>query len=124
MKHSFEAEPRNIVVKTRLSPAEKEELDKIIQRTDLSVSEYLRRAIFGTPVHEAPQVSDFPIDELNRLIAEYGRIGSNLNQIARWLNSGGSLDRGMSGTLRHCIGELNRLKFDSLKAISGFYGKR
>lgn len=124
MKHSFGAEPRNIVVKTRLSPAEKEELDKIIQRTNLSVSEYLRCAIFGTPVQEAPQISDIPIDELNRLIGEYGRIGNNLNQIARWLNSGGSFDRGMAGTLRHCIGELNRLKFDSLKVVGNYYGKR
>lgn len=124
MKHSFGAEPRNIVVKTRLSLAEKEELDKIIQRTDLSVSEYLRRAIFGTPVHEAPQVSDLPIDELNRLISEYGRIGNNLNQIARWLNSGGSLNQGLASSLRHYIGELNRLKFDSLKVVGNYYGKR
>ena len=118
MKHSFGAEPRNIVVKTRLSPTEKEELDKINQRTDLSVSEYLRRAIFGTPVQEAPHISDLPIDELNRLIAEYGRIGNNLNQISRWLNSGGSLDRGLASSLRHCVGELNQLKYQILDVIS------
>ena len=82
MKHCFGAEPRTIIVKTRLSPAEKEELDKIIQRADLSVAEYLRCAIFGTPVQEAPKLPVSPIEGLDRLIAEYGRIGNNLNQIA------------------------------------------
>jgi hypothetical protein len=124
MKHSFGAEPRTIIVKTRLSPTEKEELDKIIQRTDLSVAEYLRCAIFGTPVQEAPKMPTSPIDGLDRLIAEYGRIGNNLNQIARWLNSGGNLDRGLADSLRLYIGELNKLKFDSLKVIGNYYGRR
>lgn len=120
MKHSFGAEPRTIVVKTRLSSAEKEELDKIVERTDLSISEYLRCAIFGTPVYEAPKIPNSPIDEFEHLIAEYGRIGNNLNQIAHWLNSGGSLDWRMSEDLRLCIGELNKLKFEAANVLSDY----
>ena len=120
MKHSFGAEPRTIVIKTRLSLAEKEELDKIIERTDLSISEYLRCAIFGTPVYEAPKLPESPMKGLDRLIAEYGHIGSNMNQIARWLNSGVNLDQGLADSLRHCIGELNKLKFDAVGVLSDF----
>ena len=122
MKHNISQDPRNIVVKTRLSCSEKAELDSILERTKLSQAEYLRCAIFGIPVQEAPKPVLSPIEGLDKLIAQYGRIGNNLNQIARWLNSGGYIDRELSHSLRSALGELNRLKYDSLKIVSNYYG--
>ena len=122
MKHNLSQDPRNIVVKTRLSCSEKAELDTILERTKLSQAEYLRCAIFGTPVQEAPKPVLSPIEGLDKLIAQYGRIGNNLNQIARWLNSGGYIDRELSHSLRSALGELTRLKYDSLKIVSNYYG--
>ena len=120
MKHNLSQDPRNIVVKTRLSCSEKAELDTILERTKLSQAEYLRCAIFGTPIQEAPKPVLSPIEGLDKLIAQYGRIGNNLNQIARWLNSGVNLDQGLADSLRHCIGELNKLKFDAVGVLSDF----
>lgn len=122
MKHNIGENPRDIVVKTRLSYEEKIEFDNILKRTGLSQAEYLRCAIFGTPVQEALKIEASPIEGIEKLLAQYGRIGNNLNQIARWLNSGGSLDRELVHNLRLYIGELNRLKFDSTKIIGNFYG--
>ena len=122
MNHNLSQDPRSIVVKTRLSSSEKAELDTLLDRTGLSQAEYLRCAIFGTPIQEAPKPVLSPIEGLDKLIAQYGRIGNNLNQIARWLNSGGYIDRELSHSLRSALGELNRLKYDSLKIVSNYYG--
>lgn len=122
MRHNIGESPRDIVVKTRLSYDEKIEFDDILKRTGLSQAEYIRCAIFGTPVQEAPKIEASPVEGLEKLLAQYGRIGNNLNQIARWLNSGGSLDRGLCHDLRLYIGELNKLKFDSIKIIGNYYG--
>lgn len=122
MKHNIGENPRNIVVKTRLSYQEKIEFDELLKHTGLSQAEYIRCAIFGTPVQEAPKIEASPLDGLEKLLAQYGRIGNNLNQIARWLNSGGSLDRELSHDLRLYLGELNKLKFDSIKLVSNAYG--
>ena len=123
MKHNLSQDPRSIVVKTRLSSSEKAELDTLLDRTGLSQAEYLRCAIFGTPIQEAPKPVLSPIEGLDKLIAQYGRIGNNLNQIARWLNAGGYLDRELVHSLNYQLGELNRLKYDSLKIVSNHYGR-
>ncbi len=122
MKHNIGESPCDIVVKTRLSYEEKIEFDSILKRTGLSQAEYLRCAIFGTPVQEATKIEVSPIEGLEKLLAQYGRIGNNLNQIARWLNGGGSLDRELCRDLRLYVGELNKLKFDSMKIIGNYYG--
>ena len=46
-------------------------------------------------------VADIP--ELKKLIAEFGKIGSNLNQIARHFNSGGIQSRAMHENINHAI---------------------
>lgn len=120
MKHNLAEEPRNIIVKTRLCATERAELDRILEKTGLSLAEYLRCAIFGTPVQEAPKLT--AVDGLDKLIAQYGRIGNNLNQIARWLNSGGYLNHDLTHQLHAYLGELNKLKYDSLKAVGNLIG--
>lgn len=79
MKHNIGESPRNIVVKTRLSYEEKLEFDNILKRTGLSQAEFLRCAIFGTPVQEAPKIEASPIGGFEMLLAQYGRISNNLS---------------------------------------------
>ena len=56
---------------------------------DISQSGFIRRAIQGAsirPVVTASPVNDELLAALGKLTAEYGRIGNNLNQIARAIN--------------------------------------
>jgi hypothetical protein len=62
-------QPRTIIVKTRLSSSEKTEFDKILERTRLSQAEYIRCAVFGTPIQEAPKVEVSAIDGLFRFFS-------------------------------------------------------
>jgi hypothetical protein len=73
------AERRSHTHGLRLSPKEKEELERRAERAGLSLSAYLRRRGLGRPIKT--RVEKEATDELNR-------IGVNLNQIARVANAG------------------------------------
>ena len=66
----------------RLSQVEKERLEANAEKCRLSKSVYLRRLIMGTEVKARPSA------EIRELRTEVHKIGSNINQIARSVNSG------------------------------------
>lgn len=55
------------------------------------------------------------LSELEKLIAEFGKIGSNLNQIARHFNSGGIHSCKMQKAIRQGIADIYELKYEVLK---------
>ena len=57
----------------------------------ISQVEYARKLLKnGRVVVKQEIIADVP--QLKRLIAEFGKIGSNINQIAHHLNGGGTID--------------------------------
>ena len=52
---------------------------------------------------------------LRDILKEYGKIGSNLNQIARYFNTGGERSLAMEEEIRHCIADLFDLREEVLK---------
>lgn len=66
----------------RLSQEEREQLEMNAKKCGLSKSVYLRRLIMGTEVKTRPS------SEIKELRTEIHKIGSNINQIARSINSG------------------------------------
>ena len=83
----------------------------------MSVSSYLREmALRGkTDVHYhlSPH-----IDDLKPLLSEIGKVGSNLNQIARFLNSGGAMADGILADIRYITFEL----FEWRDRLSAYWG--
>ena len=72
----------------RFTDTEYERLLSHAEAARLPLAEYIRRQVTGKTVEMKYEiVADLP--ELQKLIAEFGKIGSNLNQIARHFNSGG-----------------------------------
>jgi hypothetical protein len=65
-------------------------------------------------------VADVP--ELKKLIAEFGKIGSNLNQIARYFNQGGIHSQNVKQEIVQCIAELYELKYEVVKMAGDFHG--
>ena len=49
-------------------------------------------------------------NDLRKLVSEYGKIGSNLNQIAKHFNSGGSQSRAIENEIHQCITDLFLLR--------------
>lgn len=63
-------------------------------------------------------VADLP--EIKKLIAEFRKIGSNLNQIARHFNFGGIHSRNMQKEINQCIADIYEMKYKVLKITGDF----
>ncbi len=100
---------RSRVVKTRLSEDEYADFTARLAPYGISQSEFLRQAIRRTtirPVIHVSAVNDELLSAVGKLAAEYGRIGGNLNQIARYLNEYGAPYHALSGEVRAAIADL------------------
>ena len=64
----------------RVTPGEYEIVKEKTAKSGLNISEYARRILMGETIVEAP-----PVD-MNILIREIKRVGSNLNQVLKKLN--------------------------------------
>lgn len=62
------------------------------------------------------------IPELKKLIADFGKIGSNLNQIAHHYNGGGARSREMFDRTQQAISELYAMKYEIEKLGGEFRG--
>ena len=101
-------------VGVRLSDIELELLDRKAEILGVSRSECLRKLLVDKEiVHRVEVVAD--MEELRSLLGAYGKIGVNLNQIARYFNTGGERSLAMEDEIRHCIAELFTLREEVLK---------
>lgn len=80
-------ESRSEILKCRVSPDELLDIDEKAYRLGVTRSELLRRFIFEKEI----KVYDF--SALDELSYQIGKIGTNINQIAKKLNQGGELDQ-------------------------------
>lgn len=89
MTKTYNTPKRTHIVKTRLDDEEHSDFLRRLEIYDMNQSEFIREAISGAtvkPTIVATLVSDDLLAAVGKLTAEYGRIGNNLNQIARHLN--------------------------------------
>lgn len=125
MSKNYNTPKRTHLVKTRLDDAEYEEFLKRIELYGMNQSEFIRQSISGAPVH--PIITVHPVNDellsaLGKLTAEYGRIGSNLNQIARHLNEWHSPYPDMAKELQDASTDLAMLKYEVLQKVGDALG--
>ena len=100
------------------------ELELLNQKAEMagtSKAEYLRNLLIGTPIKVRYEiVAD--MQDLRKLAGEYGKIGSNLNQIAKYFNTGGERSLAMEDEIRQCISELFVLRKEVLRLAGDFRG--
>ena len=116
---------RSRVVKTRLSEDEYADFTARLAPYGISQSEFLRQAIRRAtirPVIHVSAVNDELLSAVGKLAAEYGRIGGNLNQIARYLNEYGAPYNALSGEVRAAIADLAALKYEVLQKVGDAVG--
>ena len=91
----------------------------------MSQAEFIRQAITGAairPIITVSPVNDELLAAVGKLTAEYGRIGGNLNQIARYLNEYGAPYHALSGEVRAAIADLAALKYEVLQKVGDAVG--
>lgn len=124
-KKTYNTPHRRCIVKTRLTKEERQDFEEKCRTLSISQSEYLRQAIFSGKVSTTIKVTannEEMLTALSNLVAQYGKIGSNLNQIARHLNEYGFPYRDLATGLKGCVADLAALKFEVLKVIGEAYG--
>nr|WP_319487770.1 plasmid mobilization relaxosome protein MobC [uncultured Caproiciproducens sp.] len=123
MRKPYNTPKRACVIKTRLSQEEKAVFDERLNVLGMSAAEYIRQAILTAKIQ--PVIRITPTNALNdvgTLIAEYGKIGGNLNQIARRLNEGGMFTKEVTAEVRTAVAELYTLKYRVLEKLGEAVG--
>ena len=125
MKKKYNTPHRCHVVKTRMTEEEYAEFAERLSAYHMSQAEFIRQAITGAairPIITVSPVNDELLSTVGKLIAEYGKIGGNLNQIARALNEYGTPYNTLSVEVRAAISDLAALKFEVLRKVGDAVG--
>lgn len=116
---------RSRVIKTRLTEEEYAEFSERVTLCKMSQAEFIRQALIKSsirPVITVSPVNDELLSAVGKLTAEYGKIGGNLNQIARCLNEYGAPYNALSQEVRAATAELAALKFEVLQKVGEAVG--
>ena len=107
-----------------MNDEEYEDFKKRCETYGFTQSEMIRTSLENMvikPVLKFYPVNQELLSKVNDLITEGKRIGNNLNQIVRALNSD-SFDAGISGEIRKSLGELAEWKYEILRKVGGVIG--
>ena len=95
----------------RISKEDKALIEQKARKAGITTSEFIRRSALG---RRLPSYGDTTI--LQEYSMQLGKIGSNLNQIAKYVNQG-FLPESLRGEIRETCRELVDLKFRILPAL-------
>ena len=110
---------RHRVIKTRLTEEEYAEFSERVSLCKMSQAEFIRQALIKSSIRP---VNDELLSAVGKLTAEYGKIGGNLNQIARCLNEYGAPYNALSQEVQAAISGLAALKFEVLQKVGEAVG--
>ncbi len=100
------------------------EYDLLAERAkanSMTVSDFIRNALVNQKVIIKYEITaDVP--KIKKLISEFGKIGSNLNQIARYFNQGGILSSEMRNEIRKSLRDIYEMKYKVMKMAGDFRG--
>ena len=116
-----EIDPQIHRVTVRFNKDSYEKLLAMSKAANLSAAELIRQMVFKGKVNVKQEVvAEVPM--LKKLIADFGKIGSNLNQIAHHYNGGGVRSREMYERTQRAISELYAMKYEVEKMGGEFRG--
>ena len=108
-------------VTIRLTDIEFSIIENAAEQAEMSISEYMRtQTMEGNVTARFEIVAD--VDEIKKLIGEFGKIGSNLNQIARYFNQGGIISSEMRKEIKKSLRDIYEMKYKVMKMAGDFRG--
>ena len=112
---------RNQRITVRFTDTEFAIIENAAKQANLSLAAYVRTQTLKGNVHTKIEiVADVP--EIKSLLAEVGKIGSNLNQIAKYFNQGGILSQEMRGEINKRLRDLYEMKYKVMEMAGDFRG--
>lgn len=80
----------------------------------MNISEYMRKQIMEGQVNTKFEIGA-DVKEIKKLIGELGKIGSNLNQIARYFNQGGIISSEMRTEIKKSLQDIYEMKYEVMR---------
>ena len=125
MPKKYNTPKRSIVVKTRMTDEEYSDFTERAKFCGISQSEFIRQAIENLvikPIITVSPVNEKLLSTVGQLTAQLGKIGGNLNQIARYLNENGVPYNTLYADVQSAISDLADLKFEILRKVGDAVG--
>jgi len=88
MTSGTEKRARSAHLTIRFTPEERAAIDAAAERAGLTSGSYARQTLLGAPAPRQMRRPPVERRELARLLGELGKIGGNLNQLAKATNQG------------------------------------
>lgn len=116
-KPKYDPARRTHIAHARMNDEEWLQFMTQLEKLGVSQSDFIRQAIFTAQVNVTVQPV-FSSDTLDEIAAQYGKIGSNLNQIAHYLNGGNPMQANTLKGIHHCLADLQSLK-QKIEVLAG-----
>ena len=108
-------------VTIRLTDTEFSIIENAATQAEMSISEYMRTQTMEGKVNARFEiVAD--VNQIKKLIGEFGKIGSNLNQIARYFNQGGIISSEMRKEIKKSLRDIYEMKYEVMRMAGDFRG--
>ena len=125
MSKHYNTPHRTHIIKTRVTEEEHADFMERLTAYGMSQSEFIRQAIRGVtvkPIINVSCINDEMLAAIGRLTGEMGKVGGNLNQIARYLNEFGAPYNTLSTEVRSALSDMAALKFQVLHEVGEAIG--
>ena len=113
------------IIKFRVTETEKMELQCTAKLLHLSLSTLIRRAIHNVKIEKTVIVAGGGEETLNAvfaLLAQFSKVGGNLNQLARHFNSGGADTEQIRAKILDELADLTAFRLSAEKVLGELYG--
>ena len=113
------------LIKFRVTEHEKLELELLCKLLRVNMSTLIRRSLLSQPIKQTLVVTgggEEALNILSDLLGQCGKIGSNLNQLARHFNSGGKDSEQIRAQLLTELSALTLFRLDAEKKMGELYG--
>ena len=108
-------------VHLRMSETEYKILFERATASNMTVSDFIRNALDKQNVIIKYEITA-DVKEIKKLIGEFGKIGGNLNQIARYFNQGGILSSEIRNEIRKSLRDIYEMKYEVMRMAGDFRG--
>jgi hypothetical protein len=114
--HGSETRKKSGLIGFRVDPLERDEIEQAAEGAGLTVGSYIRDIVLEKARTQKTRRPSFDRVLLSQLLGQLGKVGSNLNQIAKRLNEGKGVG---ADRITAACDDFLILKEELLKAIGG-----
>ena len=115
-KKRSETRQKGRVLSIRVSEAERHDVEALAERAGLTVGSFVRSQILSMPTTRAVRRPVAEVKLLTALLGQLQKVGSNINQIARRVNSG---DTPLSGDISEALAACRQIAMRAKDALDG-----